>query len=79
MGDLRLPVFKAQRTATMVQPGSLSDHVIDAQPDVLIWADGLAGVLVKFVVLLPRQWSAEDTTLGHAGIVGGMEVLLCRV
>lgn len=76
VGDLSLPVLKAQPGAALVKPVPLCDHVVDAQPDVFLLADALTDVVVEFVILGTGQRGAEDAPQGHAVVIGGMEVLL---
>ena len=63
----------------MVHPLALHHHVVDAQPDVLLWADALTDVVVELVVLVPGQRSAQTASLGDAVVAGCVEVLLLRV
>lgn len=51
-GDVCLPVLEAHVGAQMIQPLTVSHHVIDAQPDVLPWTDALAYVVVELVILI---------------------------
>lgn len=51
-GDLCLPVLEAHIGARLVQPLALSHQVIDAQPDVRLWADALTHIAVEMVVLV---------------------------
>lgn len=76
MSDFGLPVLKAQSSTTLVKPVSLRYHIVAAQPDVVLLADGLTGVLVKFVVLSAGQRNAEDSSQCHAVVVGGVERFL---
>lgn len=51
-GDLCLPVLEAHVGARLVQPLALGHQVVNAQPDVRLWADALTHVAVELVVLV---------------------------
>lgn len=78
-GDVRLPVLEAHAGARLVHPLALCHHVVDAQPDVRLWAHALAHVAVELVVLVPRRGRGQDATFGDAVLVGCVEALLHRV
>lgn len=51
-GDFCLPVLEAHTGARLVHPLAVGHYVINAQPDVLLWADALTYVAVELVVLV---------------------------
>lgn len=63
----------------MVHPLAIGHHVVDAQPDVLLWADALAYIVVELVVLVSCQRSAQAASHGDAVLAGCVESLLCHV
>lgn len=63
----------------MVHPLAIGHRVVDAQPDVLLWADALTHVVVELVVLVPCQRRAQTSPLGEAVGAGCAEGLLHRV
>jgi len=75
-GDLFLPVLEAHTGARLVHPLSVGYHVVDAQPDVLLWSDALAHVAVELVVLVSCQRGAQAASFGDAVIVGCVEAFL---
>lgn len=75
-GDLCLPVFEAHAGPRLVHPLTIGHHVIDTQPDVILWADALADVVVELVVLVSCHRSAQAASLGDAVITGCVEGLL---
>lgn len=74
--DLRFPVLKAYWWACQVYPLTLLYHVIDPQPDVCFWADGLLDVLLELVVFMAGHWSAENPSFSNASIIGRVEIFL---
>lgn len=78
-GDFRLPVLEAYVGAWVVQPLTVSHHIIDAQPDVLLWADALAHVVVELVILVSWGRRAEDPSFGDAVFTSGMKGPLHRI
>lgn len=66
----RVPVFVWNAEAALVYPGALSHHVVDAQPDLLIWADALADVVSELVILIAGCWRTEDTAQGVTVFTG---------
>lgn len=75
-GDLCLPVLETHIRARLVHPLAVGDHVVDAQPDVLLGADALPHVVVELLVLLPCQGSAQASSFGDAVLTGWVEGLL---
>lgn len=78
-GDVCLPVLEAHVGARLVQPLTVGHLVTDAQPDVHVWADALADVVVQLVILVPRGRGAEDPSFGHAFFTGVVKGPLYRV
>ena len=56
----RVPVFVRNTEASLVHPGALGHHVIEAQPDLRVRADALADVVSELVVLVAGRGRAED-------------------
>lgn len=75
-GDLCLPVLEAHVGARLVHPLALGHQVVDAQPDVRLWADALAHVAVELVVLVSCQRGGQTATFGDAVVAGRVEGLL---
>lgn len=67
-----VPVFECNADTGLVHPAALSHHVIDAQPDLLIWADPLADVVSELVVLIAGCGCTEDTAHGVAVLTGSV-------
>lgn len=57
----RVPVFVCNAQAGLVHPGPLIQHVVEAQPDLLVWADALADVVSELVVLITGCGRTEGT------------------
>lgn len=68
----RVPVFVGDAAADQVDPGALGHHVVDAQPDLLTWADALADVVSELVILIRGGGRAEDSAQGVAVFAGGV-------
>ncbi len=63
----------------MVHPGALGRHVVDAQPDLPIWADALADVVSELVVVIAGCGRAEDSAQVVTVLTGGVIAFLHRV
>lgn len=75
----RVPVFVCNAEACLVHPGALGHHVVDAQPDLLIWADALADVVSELVVLVAGCGRTEDSAQVVAVFTGSVIAFSHRV
>lgn len=67
-----VPVFVCNAGAGLVHPGALSHHVVDAKPDLLIWANALADVVSELVVLVAGCGCTKDAAQGVTVLTGSV-------
>lgn len=75
----RVPVLVCNAGSGLVSPGALGYHVVNAQPDLLIWADAVVDVVFELVVLIAGCGRTEDTTQVVTVFAGSVIVFFHRV